>query len=194
MNFLIIGDGTNNDTMENKNIELLNHDIQNNKKVFLFTFMEGCGPCNSTKPQWDNMEKTIKQKYNDNICVARVNNNLFYKLKNVGNEPMGYPSLRYVTKNGIEEYEDCNLLTSKDRTTESFLKWIEHKTANDKSSLKTHSKSHHKSHRRKSKSQKGGKWTLKYKKSINCKKPKGFSQKQYCKYGRKNSKIKKSKK
>jgi len=31
----------------------------------------------------------------------------------------------------------------------------------------------------------GGKWTQKYKKSINCKKPKGFSQKQYCKYGRK---------
>lgn len=28
------------------------------------------------------------------------------------------------------------------------------------------------------------KWSSKYKKSINCKKPKGFSQKQYCKYGR----------
>ena len=29
------------------------------------------------------------------------------------------------------------------------------------------------------------KWSLKYKRSINCKRPKGFSQKQYCKYGRK---------
>ena len=28
------------------------------------------------------------------------------------------------------------------------------------------------------------KWSTKYKKSIKCKKPKGFSQKQYCKYGR----------
>ena len=28
-------------------------------------------------------------------------------------------------------------------------------------------------------------WSLKYKKSINCRRPKGFSQKQYCKYGRK---------
>jgi len=28
------------------------------------------------------------------------------------------------------------------------------------------------------------KWSNKYKKSINCKNPKGFSQKQYCKYGR----------
>ena len=26
------------------------------------------------------------------------------------------------------------------------------------------------------------KWSLKYKKSINCRKPRGFSQKQYCKY------------
>lgn len=29
------------------------------------------------------------------------------------------------------------------------------------------------------------KWTLKYKRSINCKHPKGFSQRQHCKYGRK---------
>ena len=37
----------------------------------------------------------------------------------------------------------------------------------------------------------GGGWSKKYKKSINCKKPKGFSQKQYCKYGRKKKKKKK---
>jgi len=34
----------------------------------------------------------------------------------------------------------------------------------------------------------GGKWSLKYKKSINCRRPKGFSQKQHCKYGRKTHK------
>ena len=32
------------------------------------------------------------------------------------------------------------------------------------------------------------KWSIKYKKSINCSRPKGFSQKQYCKYGRKTYK------
>jgi hypothetical protein len=32
---------------------------------------------------------------------------------------------------------------------------------------------------------KARKWSMKYKKSINCRQPKGFSQKQYCKYGRK---------
>jgi hypothetical protein len=30
-------------------------------------------------------------------------------------------------------------------------------------------------------------WSLKYKKSINCNRPRGFSQRQYCKYGRKKS-------
>ena len=36
--------------------------------------------------------------------------------------------------------------------------------------------------KRKKSAKKGGKWSLKYKRSINCKQPKGFSQKQYCKY------------
>ena len=31
------------------------------------------------------------------------------------------------------------------------------------------------------------KWSLKYKKSINCKKPSGFSQRQHCKYGRRKT-------
>jgi hypothetical protein len=39
---------------------------------------------------------------------------------------------------------------------------------------------------KKTKKKYGGKWSLKYKRSINCKRPKGFSQKQYCKYSRKN--------
>jgi hypothetical protein len=40
-------------------------------------------------------------------------------------------------------------------------------------------------HKKGTKVKHGGAWTLKYKRSINCMRPKGFSQKQYCKYGRK---------
>lgn len=36
--------------------------------------------------------------------------------------------------------------------------------------------------------QQGGKWSEKYKKSIDCNNPKGFSQRQHCKYGRKTVK------
>ena len=38
------------------------------------------------------------------------------------------------------------------------------------------------------KTKKNKKWSNRYKKSINCKNPKGFSQKQYCKYGRNKTK------
>ena len=31
------------------------------------------------------------------------------------------------------------------------------------------------------------KWSIKYKRSINCKSPRGFSQRQYCKYGRRKT-------
>jgi hypothetical protein len=37
----------------------------------------------------------------------------------------------------------------------------------------------------KNKTKKRKRWSQKYKDSINCKRPKGFSQKQHCKYGRK---------
>ena len=37
------------------------------------------------------------------------------------------------------------------------------------------------------------KWSNKYKRSINCKRPKGFSQRQYCKYGRKRTKRRQTK-
>ena len=33
------------------------------------------------------------------------------------------------------------------------------------------------------------KWSAKYKKSINCRAPRGFSQRQYCKYGRNNATL-----
>ena len=42
--------------------------------------------------------------------------------------------------------------------------------------------------------QQGGKWSLKYKRKINCKRPKGFSQKQYCKRILKKKKKKRIKK
>ena len=51
-----------------------------------------------------------------------------------------------------------------------------------------------KQHRNRNSSQNGGKkWSLKYKKSINCNRPRGFSQRQHCKYGANTSTSSKSK-
>jgi hypothetical protein len=178
MNFIVIGENENDSQQD---INMLNNEIDNGKHIFLFTYLDGCGPCNQTKPKWDSMKDKLKNK--QDIVVVRLNSKLFPLLKKVGSEPNGYPSIRYIKNNGVEEYEDCTGSGVKDRSTESFLRWIEHKVWSS-SSHKKQGKSrgtrrHHKKH-----FQKGGKWTLKYKKSINCKKPKGFSQRQHCKYGR----------
>ena len=46
--------------------------------------------------------------------------------------------------------------------------------------------------RRQYKGKGGRKWSNKYKKSINCNRPRGFSQRQYCKYGRPQSRFNQS--
>jgi hypothetical protein len=55
---------------------------------------------------------------------------------------------------------------------------------NKRNNKKSRSKNKYKKNMKK---QFGGKWSLKYKKSINCNRPKGFSQKQHCRYRNKNT-------
>lgn len=158
-------------------IENFNNDLGSGKHIFLFLFMDGCGPCNQTKPQWKKMQKMLKNSHGnrEDVVVAAINQKLFEKLNNAGKEPMGYPCLRYIKGPSVEEYED-SIIQNKDRSTESFINWIESKIQKQRGGRKTR--------------RRGGKWSLKYKKSINCKKPKGFSQRQHCKYGRKTLKRK----
>lgn len=159
-----------------------NNDVKTGKHVFLFLFMDGCGPCNDTKPKWNNIKKYLKKEHlhKNDITIAQINQKLFSGLNGVGSEPMGYPCLRYVKSPTVEEYEDSGI-PEKDRSSESFASWIESKLKEGK-----HNQKQRGGKRRTN--CKGGKWSLKYKKSINCKRPKGFSQRQHCKYGRKTKK------
>jgi hypothetical protein len=161
-------------------IKDFNDAVDSEKHIFLFLFMDGCGPCNETKPQWKKMQKLLKKDRkinNADIIVASINQKLFERLRGIGNEPMGYPCLRCVKGNAIEEYED-SIINNKNRSAESFIEWIESKVKKQYGGKKSRRRV------------RGGKWSLKYKKSINCREPKGFSQKQYCKYGRKTLKQK----
>jgi hypothetical protein len=51
-------------------------------------------------------------------------------------------------------------------------------------SRRTRGRRRSRSHSRRYKGKGGKKWSTKYKKSINCNRPRGFSQRQYCAYGR----------
>jgi hypothetical protein len=194
--FIIIGEdskstGANDTDNVNEVIKLIN----DGKHVFMFIFMEDCGFCDNAKPAWKNLEKLDL----DNVALVLLNQKLlegesFSGLKDlIGKQPLGFPTFKHIHKNKVDEY-------SGDRDEESLKKWIHQKS---KSSMRENVEKHKfsqkgyliggrkrtsKHGKRKMKTtrnKRGGKWSAKYKKSINCKRPKGFSQKQYCKYGRK---------
>jgi thiol-disulfide isomerase/thioredoxin len=156
-----------------KNTKKFNKYVAQGKQIFVLFYLEGCGPCNATRPEWKKIQHImdVKYKHNNNLVVADVDQELMQEIKYLTNQPKGFPTMIYISNKGKvnENYEDCNI-SKKDRTVDSFVEWIESK-------VKTQTK----------KTQKGGKWSLKYKRSINCRRPRGFSQKQYCKYGRKKS-------
>jgi thiol-disulfide isomerase/thioredoxin len=152
----------------------LNNSVKANKKVFLLIYMEGCGPCNQTLPEWKKIEnvfneKTNKTKYN-NVVVAEIEQANLDKLTFIKNDIKGFPSMKYISNNGLiqEDFEDSNI-KNKSREIDAFMEWIDSKIKTDKY-------------------QRGGKWSRKYKRSINCRRPRGFSQKRYCKYSRKTNK------
>jgi thiol-disulfide isomerase/thioredoxin len=166
-----------------------------NTKTFLLIFMEGCGPCNATRPEWTKIKNVLDPHFlkRKDIVVAAIDHQLAEKLVNLKTKPTGFPTMRFITDGGniSENYEDSNIV-KKDRTIDSFIEWIHLKTGENSSqhykinkryTNKRHTNKRHTNKRHKT--QKGGKWSLKYKKSINCNRPKGFSQKQHCKYGRK---------
>jgi len=168
-------------------IDKLNNQLDSkNHKIFILFYMEGCGPCNATRPEWSKLKNVLSNDIlnNDEIAIVAIDQELTSKLKNINSEPNSFPTMRFMTNSGeiVENYEDSNI-SKKDRTIDSFVEWINSKIKTDLKNKK--SKKHHIRGGRKTKKKYGGKWSLKYKRSINCKKPKGFSQRQYCKYGHK---------
>lgn len=152
---------------------------QNNHNFVLF-YMEGCGPCNATRPEWSKLKNVLSNDFinKDDVMILAIDKDFSGKLKNIGNEPNGFPTMRYISNKTVENYEDSDI-PLKDRTIDSFVEWIK---------LKSGEKNITKSDDKKKKGgtrKRGKKWSLKYKRTINCRRPRGFSQKQYCKYGRK---------
>jgi hypothetical protein len=196
MHILHINSGT--------NVSKIDEHIKNGSDVFILVFMEGCGPCNATRPEWEKLESALKHQYanNDKLVVIDVNKDYLSNIKYIGDVD-GFPTMKYIGSNGkiIESYENSSI-KKKDRSVDSFIQWIESKINNFVSeSSPYHVYKRLSKHSRKNKSIHGGskrkslkrtnkkkiqkrKWSKKYKLSINCNKPKGFSQKQYCKYGR----------
>jgi len=109
-------------------IKLLNNYIKSGKHIYLLCYMEGCGPCNATRPEWKKiqnvMEEKYRNKYNDIVVVDIDHELLKYIALKI--EPVGFPSMKYIAKKGrfMQDYEEANI-TTKNRTVDSFIEWIE---------------------------------------------------------------------
>jgi thiol-disulfide isomerase/thioredoxin len=169
----------------------LNKFLNGGKDVYVLIYMNGCGPCEATKPKWHE----IKQKYHnhDDICVADIEHTLLDGIQNelIKKDVTGFPTMRHIKGAKVQDYEDVEGI-KKDRSLESFIEWMEKRQKNKAKAASTASKKQNTSSQKGGKTRRkrrGGKWSLKYKRSINCRKPKGFSQKQHCKYGRRKLKT-----
>jgi hypothetical protein len=144
------------------------------------------------RPEWKkipNVFNDIKNTYKNSVVVD-IDKDYFHKV-NIKKELSGFPTILYISKKG-KEIEDIDTSIQNDRSIDSFVEWIKLKNkTSTKSSIEkggTKNKSIKKGGTKNKsikKTKKGRKWSNKYKKSINCRTPHGFSQKQYCKY-RKN--------
>ena len=108
--------------------------IRGKKHVFILIYMEGCGPCNATRPEWSKMADTLQKQYSKNkdIVIIDINKDLLSSIKHVGSIN-GFPTMKYITDKGntIENYEDSSV-KNKDRSVDSFINWVESKVLNGK--------------------------------------------------------------
>jgi thiol-disulfide isomerase/thioredoxin len=169
---------------EKDKVKNLKKAVADGKHVFLLIYMNGCGPCNETKPKWYEFEK--KHEDDDNVSIIDIEQGSIGDVGSlIGKSPSGFPCMRYIKDGEVEDYEDCeNIDKTKLRTLDSFEEWLQEKMGKEKKQ-DGGSRRRRATKKRRGRKKKGGKWSMKYKKSINCKRPKGFSQRQHCKYGRK---------
>ncbi len=127
-----------------KDVDKIDKFVKQGSNVFILVYMVGCVPCEATRPEWEQLEGTLKDQYanNNKLVIIDVNKNLLPKIKTIG--PIdGFPTIKYIGNGGklIEPYEKSEI-KNKDRSVSSFINWIESKINNVVSTTPTSSPQH----------------------------------------------------
>ena len=119
---------------------LLNSYIGDGKQIFVLFYLDGCGPCQATRPEWDKMQHSLPHLIQDNdVVVADVDQSLLDSITGNLGEINSFPTIMYLTDNGDikENYE-------RERTEQAFKDWITSKTkSKSKSKSKTKKSTKH---------------------------------------------------
>jgi hypothetical protein len=121
---------------KSNNAHLFNQYIEQGKQIFILFYMEGCGPCNMTRPEWKKIENILSSTdTNNNIVVVDIDQEVSEELKYLQSKPIGFPTIRYIANKG-KTSEDYN----GERNIDAFMKWIQSKSTFKKSYAKRRAK------------------------------------------------------
>lgn len=105
------------DVKDEEKLQNLAKHYENGVNVFVLIYMNGCGPCEKTKPEW----LKLKDKKWENSIVAQIDKDILPETGGVFNtgKVSGFPTIRHYSKNGEKDYN------MPERTAELFEKWID---------------------------------------------------------------------
>ena len=108
-------------TDSEKDLDTVNKYIKDGKHVFLFIHSESCGHCIHAFPHWKQLKNRLAHKKRNDVLVADINekvsSDLSSKIINIGTIS-GYPTIKYIHGKKVKEF-------NQERTTDSFMNWIE---------------------------------------------------------------------
>lgn len=107
------------------NAHMFDKMVDDGKHIFVLIYMEGCGPCEATRPEWTKIQNILgdkqqKMKY-PGVVIVDVDQSVSNNIKHISGLS-GFPTMRYISSKGkvIENYE-------KDRSIDAFINWIDSK-------------------------------------------------------------------
>jgi thiol-disulfide isomerase/thioredoxin len=112
---------------KSNNAHLFNKYVEEGKQIFVIFYMEGCGPCNATRPEWKKIENVMANLKNDNVVIVDLDQEVLEEIENLQSKPVGYPTIRYISNKG-KMSEDYN----GERNIDAFVSWIKSKIINSK--------------------------------------------------------------
>ncbi len=108
----------------------LNELIKKGNDVFILIYMDGCGPCMATKPEWLKLEQILKSQYEDtnNLVIVDLNKDYLNLIQdNSLGDINGFPTMKYLKDGKVMEEYEKSVVRNKNRSVDSFIEWIDSK-------------------------------------------------------------------
>ena len=103
---------------KSNNAALFNKYLEEGKQLFVLFYMEGCGPCNMTRPEWKKIENIMsKSDSNNNVIIVDIEQDVLEEIQHLQSKPVGFPTMRYIGNKGktsdstvlVNAFIDCKV-------------------------------------------------------------------------------------